>query len=121
MFPISEELKDILSGELKSHFALRLACQDSFEKWMDQDPKQHEAHAKSFGRRALHEKVAYELGANLQKQNRHGIRNSHNKDKTEYLNDASTIFSVKGNCDRTKVDQKLSEEWTEDFEWLGII
>ena len=70
---------------------------------MLQEPKEHEAHAKCFGRRALHEKVAFELGANLQKQNRHGIRNSHNKDKTEYLNDASTIFSVKGNCDRSKV------------------
>ena len=36
-FPISEELKNILNDELKSHFALRLACQGWFvvntQKW----------------------------------------------------------------------------------------
>ena len=88
---------------------------------MLQEPKEHEAHAKSFGRRALHEKVANDLGVNLQKQNRHGIRKPHNKDKTEYIDNASSVYSVEGNCDKSKVDEKLNEVWTEDFEWIEIV
>ena len=78
------------------HEILTYLQKDAFEKWLLQEPKEHEAHAKSFGRRALHEKVANDLGGNLQKQNRHGIRKSYNKGKTEYIDDASSVYSVKG-------------------------
>lgn len=94
---------------------------DAFEKWLLQETKEHEAHAKSFGRRALHEKVANDLGGNLQKLNRHGIRKSYNKGKIEYIYNASSVYSVKGDCDKSKVDEKLDEVWTEDFEWIEIV
>ena len=61
------------------------------------------------------------MGVNLQKQNRHGIRKSYNKGKTEYIDNASSVYSVEGNCDKYKIDEKLSEVWTEDFEWIEIV
>merc|ERR1712008_456557 len=57
----------------------------------------------------------------LQKRNRHGTRKSYNKGKTEYIDNASSVYSVEGNCDKSKFDEKLTQVWTEDFERLEIV
>lgn len=117
-FPSSDQLKEILPSCLKSHFALRLACQDAFDKWMSQSQSEHNNHAKTFGRRALQESIADQCGQKLQKQNRHGIRKSHFKSKEEFLESASTVYKT-DNEDLMKA--KLNQQWTEDFEWLEIV
>ena len=120
-FPISKAFQEIVPDPLKSHFALRLACQDAFEKWLNMSEKQHENHAKTFGRRALQEKVVVELGIKVEKQNRHGIRKSHEKDKSDYLESVTKVYDTEKGSDKNQVIEGIEQIWTEDFEWLEIL
>lgn len=78
-YPLSEQLKDVAKDDLnviESHFALRLACQETLEKWLQQSPKGHEDHSRHFGYRAILEEFCHENRVNLKKKKRRGVRKS---------------------------------------------
>lgn len=55
IFPTSIYMTQNLPNSLQSHFALRLGCQDAFQKWLDQSETDHKNHARNFGQRVSKE------------------------------------------------------------------
>ncbi len=119
-FPQSETLLGMLKPCLRSHFALRLSCQDAFDKWKNQDEVKHAEHLKTFGLRALQEKVTDKLGDTVKKHNRHGIGKSVRRAKiSDYLEKMFEVYSVKNGSDIGELKRRIAHEWNEEaFIWL---
>ena len=78
-YPLSEQLIEVVGDKLNvigSHFAVRLACQETLEKWLQQLPEGHEAHSRHFGYRAILEEFCQENHIKLKKKKRRGVRKS---------------------------------------------
>ena len=61
-FPVSHFFKKIISNpDLRSHFALRLACQERLCHWINQSDIEHQNHWLTFSKRSILEKVCAKL------------------------------------------------------------
>ena len=120
-FPVSDELKRSITDPLKSHFALRLGCQERFSNWLHQTEEEHKNHYETFGRRAILEKVCEDLNVRLKKKNRHGIRRPFLLSKEEYIEHVMKNYEFIGDCSQERIKERLSSEEFANLEWLEIL
>ena len=137
-FPVSNFLKQIISNEdLRSHFALRLACQERLCHWMNLSDNEHKNHWLTFSKRVILEKVCEKLNVRPKKTNRHGIRKSYLMSKDEYIYAVEQCYQFE-NCaqednvirnsnsepevgHQEKIAAELKNENFDNFEWLEIV
>jgi hypothetical protein len=103
-----------------------LACQDRFGHWLEKSPDQQKVHGLEFGRRAVLEQVAHDLGLDLKKVNRHGLgpQVAQNPDPGSFVEAVFKVYDFKGSClkdldlVKTSLVQKTENQ---DFEWLAVL
>ena len=124
-FPVSKTLCDLLDSDspIRRHFALRLACQERFGKWLSQNREEHEEHSQQFGRRAILELVIKDLGIEAVKQKRHSVTKSEQKSGLDdFITNALERYDF-GEVDTNLLRDKLKKTYETcqtDFHLLEV-
>ena len=126
-FPMSAKLKDMLvnNHEVTSHYALRLACQEHFEKWLNAED--HSQRSNYLGFRCLLE--ALENVASVKKVKRRAMRKSQMdtfEDFLEHVMDRFEFVAAAAAADGSEADirgqvHKLYMKHQPDFGTLELV
>jgi hypothetical protein len=108
-----------------SHFSLRLAGQETYEKWADMTLAHHKRQSQAFGYRAVLEKWAAEAGYVIEKKHRRGVRKDSFNSAGEFVSVALERHRFR-NCEAHESDirKQLVEmclDHESDFAYLGVL
>ena len=121
-FPMSTKLKEALTSAqaLKSHYALRLACQQHFEKWLQFSSEEHAQRSNYLGFRCLLEALDE---CNMKKTRRRAMRKSQMESFQDFVDNVTDRFDFEEK-DREVVHgqvHKLYLEHQPDFVTLELV
>jgi len=93
------------SSPITSHFALRLASQEPFERWLDFEESEHAKRGQYLGFRCLVEAMELEAGTAVRKVKRKAVRKTQMENYEDFVDNALSRFEFVSKASNSKQEE----------------